>query len=140
MIWSKKPSIESLQAMCANTMCEALGMEFTEVGEDFLVAKMPVDHRTKQPLGLLHGGASVALAETLGSIASALCLESPKRMPVGLEINANHLKSASSGFVTGKVTPIRVGKSVHVWNIEITNELKELVCISRLTVAIIDRL
>jgi len=139
MIWTKKPTLEAIQKMCENTMCAHLGMEFTEVGDDYLIAKMPVDHRTKQPAGLLHGGASVALAESLGSIASALCLKSDQKMPVGIEINANHLKSATSGYVTGKVSPIRVGQNMHVWNIEIHNEKSELVCVSRLTVLIVDR-
>lgn len=139
MIWKQKPSLDVLQKMGENTMCSHLGMEFTEIGDDFLVAKMPVDQRTKQPAGLLHGGASAALAETLGSIASALCLPDNKRMPVGIEINANHLKSATSGFVTGKVLPIRVGQSLHVWNIEIHNDKSELVCVSRLTVMIVDK-
>lgn len=139
MIWTQKPTLEAIQKICANTMCEYLGMEFTEIGDDYLIAKMPVDHRTKQPAGLLHGGASVALAETLGSIASALCLPSSQKMPVGVEINANHLKSATSGFVTGKVTPIRVGHSLHVWNIEIHNEKSEITCVSRLTVMVVDR-
>ncbi len=139
MIWTQKPSIETIQKMSAGTMCEALGMLFTEIGDDSLTATMPVDHRTKQPAGLLHGGASVALAETLGSIASALCLKSKDKMPVGIEINANHLKSATSGLVTGCCRPIRVGQSLHVWNIEIRNEKQELVCVSRLTVMIVDR-
>ena len=139
MIWKQKPSLDVLQKMSENTMCSHLGMEFTEIGDDFLVARMPVDQRTKQPAGLLHGGASAALAETLGSIASALCLPDNKRMPVGIEINANHLKSATSGFVTGKVVPIRVGHSLHVWNIEIHNDKTELVCVSRLTVMIVDK-
>ena len=139
MIWKQKPSLDVLQKMSENTMCSHLGMEFTEIGDDFLVARMPVDQRTKQPAGLLHGGASAALAETLGSIASALCLPDNKRMPVGIEINANHLKSATSGFVTGKVVPIRVGQSLHVWNIEIHNDKNDLVCVSRLTVMVVDK-
>lgn len=139
MIWTRTPSLDTIQKMTANTMCEVLGMVFTEIGEESLTATMPVDHRTKQPAGLLHGGASVALAETLGSIASALCLKSNDKMPVGIEINANHLKSATSGFVTGRCKPIRVGQSLHVWNIEIHNEKNELVCVSRLTVMIVDR-
>lgn len=114
-------------------------MEFIEAGDDYLIAKMPVDHRTHQPAGLLHGGASVALAESLGSIASALCLTSPSTMPVGVEINANHLKSATAGFVFGKVSPLKLGKKIHVWNIEITNPQKDLICVSRLTVMIVDR-
>lgn len=138
MIWKNKPTVEQIQKRCENTLCTHLGMVFTEVGDDFLCATMPVDHRTKQPAGLLHGGASVALAESLGSIASALCI-SPDKMPVGLEINANHIKSAKSGHVTGKVSPIRIGQSIHVWNIEIKNETGELTCTSRLTVMIVDR-
>jgi 1,4-dihydroxy-2-naphthoyl-CoA hydrolase len=139
MLWRQKPSLENLQTYCKGNMCELLAMEFTEIGEDFLVAKMPVDARTKQPAGLLHGGASVALAESLGSIASALCIDTVKKMPVGIEINANHLKSATEGFVFGKVKPLRVGQSLHVWNIEIQNEKSEVVCVSRLTVMIVDR-
>ncbi|CAN5708733.1 hotdog fold thioesterase [soil metagenome] len=139
MIWKQKPPLADLQKMCANTMCEHLGMNFTDIGDDSLTATMPVDHRTKQPAGLLHGGASVALAESLGSIASALCLSGEATMPVGIEINANHLKSATSGLVTGTCRPIRIGHSVHVWNIEIHNEAQELVCVSRLTVMIVPR-
>lgn len=139
MIWKKKSSLEAIQKICANTMCEHLGMTFTEIGDDFLTATMPVDSRTKQPAGLLHGGASVALAESLGSIASALCISGDDKMPVGIEINANHLKSARSGVVTGRCTAIRRGQSLHVWNIEIHNDENELICVSRLTVMIVDR-
>lgn len=139
MMWTQKPALEKIQEMCKGTMCEHLGMVFTEVGDDYLVATMPVDHRTKQPAGLLHGGASVALAESLGSIASALCLKGRETMPVGIEINANHLKSATSGFVTGRCTAIRRGQSLHVWNIEIRNDKNELVCVSRLSVMIVPR-
>jgi 1,4-dihydroxy-2-naphthoyl-CoA hydrolase len=139
MIWAKKPTLEAIQKVCAGTMCEHLNMIFTGIGDNYLIATMPVDHRTKQPAGLLHGGASVALAESLGSIASALCLDSPHKMPVGIEINANHLKSATSGRVRGKVTPIRIGQSLHVWNIEIHNEKNELVCVSRLSVMIVEK-
>ena len=145
MIWAQKSPFDpkailaQIQKMCAGTMCEHLDMIFTEIGDDYLVATMPVDHRTKQPAGLLHGGASVVLAESLGSIASSLCLKSADKMPVGIEINANHLKSATSGRVTGRCTPIRRGQSVHVWNIEIHNEKNELVCVSRLTVMIVDK-
>lgn len=139
MIWSQKPSLEKLNEICRNTLCEHLGIVFTEIGDDHLVATMPVDQRTKQPLGLLHGGASVVLAESLGSIASAFSIDTAKKMPVGIEINANHLKSASSGRVTGKVTAVRRGHSLHVWNIEIHNEQKELICVSRLTVMIVDK-
>ena len=100
---------------------------------------MPVDHRTHQPFGILHGGASVVLAETLGSIASYLCLKDPtKEQAVGLEINANHIRSVKEGFVYGKVTPIHIGRSTHIWEIRITNQENKLVCVSRLTVAIVD--
>ncbi len=125
--------------MSANTLSGHLGIEFTEVGDDYIVARMPVDARTHQPFGILHGGASVVLAETLGSIASFLCLKDPsKQTAVGLEINANHMRSVKSGFVFGKVTPIHIGRSTQIWDIRITNEENKLVCISRLTVAIVD--
>lgn len=124
--------------MSKNSLGGHLGIEFLEKGEDYLIAKMPVDHRTKQPFGLLHGGASVALAETLGSIASVLCLDDPtKEKAVGLEINANHLRSVTEGWVYGKVTPIHIGRRTHIWDIKITNEEGKLVCVSRLTVAIV---
>jgi len=139
MIWRELPTLESLQKRCSNTLCEHLAMTFTEIGPDYLVATMPVDHRTKQPAGLLHGGASVALAESLGSVASLLCLRSDDKMPVGIEINANHLRAVESGSVTGRVTAIRRGRTIHVWAIEITNDDGDLVCTSRLTVMIVDR-
>lgn len=137
MIWTVKPTLEQLQDRCKNTMCEHIGMVFTEIGDDFISAKMPVDHRTKQPAGLLHGGASVALAESLGSIASALCLKDRSMMPVGVEINANHIKSATSGFVQGTARPLKIGGKLHLWNIEIKNEIGDLICVSRLTVMIV---
>jgi len=119
-----------------NTLSEHIGIEFIELGDDYLIAKMPVDSRTHQPYGLLHGGASVALAETLGSVAAALVIDHSKFMSLGIEINANHLKSAKSGFVFGKTTPIHIGGTIHVWEIKITDEQNKLICISRLTVAI----
>lgn len=115
-------------------------MEFTEIGDDYLKARMPVDKRTVQPLGLLHGGANVVLAETLGSVASLLCLEDTnKQAPVGVEINANHLRSVSKGFVTGTVRAVKVGRRLHVWNIEIHDEEGRLTCVSRITVAVVER-
>ncbi|MBC6401444.1 MAG: hotdog fold thioesterase [Ekhidna sp.] len=120
-------------------MVEHLGIEFIEIGNNYLVATMPVDERTKQPLGLLHGGASVALAETLGSVGASICLNLQKQYAVGLEINTNHIKSATSGKVTGKATPIHIGKSTHVWSIETRNEDGQLVAVSRITMAILDR-
>lgn len=132
-------TLETLNKMSVNTMVEHLGIEFTAIGEDYIEATMPVDHRTHQPLGLLHGGASVVLAETLGSVAAYNCVDTGKQYCVGLDINANHIKSVRDGFVTGRTKPIHIGKRTHVWEIHITNEQKELVCISRITMAVIDK-
>ncbi len=141
MLWKqdqRDPAV--LQEVSRNTLVDTLGIEFTEIGDDFLTARMPVDHRTVQPMRILHGGASVALAETLGSVASVLCLENPAtHTPVGVEINANHLSSARDGFVYGTVRALRIGRSMHVWNIEIKDEAGKLICVSRLTIAIIER-
>ena len=136
-----KPGItlERLNQFSANTLVAHLGIEVIEVGEDYIIAKMPVDHRTHQPLGLLHGGASVALAETLGSVAATCCLDMKTQYCVGLEINANHIKSVREGFVYGITKPIHIGKKTQVWEIRITNEQNELVCISRITMAVIDK-
>jgi len=132
--------LEKLNSMSVGNMVEHLGIEFTEVTSEYVCAKMPVDARTKQPFGLLHGGASVALAESLGSVASTLSLENPeKQTAVGVEINANHLKSAREGYVYGKCTALKIGRTMHVWDIKITNEAGDLVCVSRLTTAIIER-
>lgn len=120
-------------------MVEHLGITFTEIGPDYLKATMPVDHRTKQPMGLLHGGASVALAETMGSVGATLCIDLNKQYAVGLEINANHIKSAKSGLVTGTAKPIHLGRGTQVWSIEIKNDKDQLVAISRITLAILDR-
>ncbi len=137
-IWFKKEfSLQKLQAMSAGTMGEHIGIEFTEIGDDYLKATMPVDHRTRQPYGLLHGGASAALAETLGSVASSLVLDTNVFICVGLEINANHIRSARQGLVTGIAAPIHLGSSTHVWDIKIYDNRERLVCISRLTVAIL---
>jgi 1,4-dihydroxy-2-naphthoyl-CoA hydrolase len=130
---------ESLNKLSANTMVTHLGIEFTLIGDDFIEAKMPVDARTQQPLGLLHGGASVTLAETLGSVAATCCIDRNTQYCVGLDINANHVKSAKSGYVFGTTRPIHIGKRTHVWEIKIVNEQKELICISRITMAIIDK-
>lgn len=139
MTFKYRPSIEDLNERLKGNLGEALGIEITELGDDYLKAKMPIDHRTTQPMGLLHGGASAALAETLGSIGSLLYIDTPNTYPVGIEINANHLKSALSGYVTGTARAIRVGRNIHVWNIDITNENHELICVSRLTVMLITR-
>lgn len=134
-----KITVADLNKMNKNTMMEHLGLEFTEVGKDFITAKMPVDHRHHQPYGLLHGGASVTMAETLGSVAAHCTVFDQKKYTVGLEINANHIKSVKSGYVYGKTTPIHVGKSTQVWEIKITNEQDQLVCVSRITMAVIDK-
>ncbi|GAA3924414.1 hotdog fold thioesterase [Hymenobacter algoricola] len=128
-----------LNAWCRNTLGEHLGIEITEVGDKLLVGRMPVDHRTHQPMGLLHGGASVALAETLGSIGAALQVDLRKKACVGLEINANHLKGVRSGYVVGRATALHVGRTTQVWEIRISHEeTGALVCISRITMAVID--
>lgn len=139
-IWFKENIIlDDFNVYVKNNLAEHLGMQFTEMGDDYLKATMPVDHRTVQPYGLLHGGASAALAETLGSIASAFAIDHEKFMCVGIEINANHVRGARSGYVTGTVTPLHIGATTHVWDIRITDERDKLVCVSRLTVAIIKR-
>lgn len=138
-IFNSQLTLDLLNKMGINTMVSLLGIEFTDIGEDWLEAKMPVDSRTHQPLGLLHGGASVALAETLGSVAATCCVDLKNQYCVGLDINANHIKSVKNGFVYGKTKPLHIGKKTHVWEIRITNEEKELVCISRITMAVIDK-
>ena len=132
-------TVDILNKLSANTMVSHLGIEFTRIGDDFIEAKMPVDARTHQPLGLLHGGASVTLAETLGSVAATCCVDHLTQYCVGLDINANHIKSAKTGFVFGITRPIHIGKKTHVWEIRITNEQQELICISRITMAVIDK-
>ncbi len=133
-------SLAQLNELSKGNMLEYLGIEFTEFTPEYLKGTMPVEHRTKQPFGLLHGGASVVLAETLGSVAANLAVNDPKtEMAVGVEINANHLKSARSGLVTGTCTPIRIGGNIHVYEIKIHNDQQELICVSRLTVAIVRR-
>lgn len=134
MIWKNEPTLEALNNINKNTLGSHLGIEVIEIGEDYIKAKMPVDNRTKQPMGLLHGGASVALSETMGSIASVLIIEDiTKETIVGIEINANHLKSVQSGFVYSTTRPIRIGRRIQVWNTEIHNEQNELICVSKLT-------
>lgn len=137
-IFQQNITLASLNKMSENTLPGLLGIQFIELGDDFIVARMPVDDRTRQPLGLLHGGASVALAETLGSVAATLCLDD-SRFCVGLEINANHIRSIRNGFVTGRTQPIHIGKQTHVWEIRITNDSNELICISRITMAILEK-
>lgn len=139
-IWFHKDlSVEKIGQTGKGTMSEYLGIEWVEIGDNFLKAKMPVDHRTKQPYGLLHGGASCVLAETIGSHASAMVIDPARFQCVGLEINANHVHSATGGFVTGVATPLHLGKATHVWDIKIYNENGKIVCVSRLTVVIIEK-
>ncbi|HEU4574137.1 MAG TPA: hotdog fold thioesterase [Chitinophagaceae bacterium] len=132
-------AVEKIAPIGKNTMGEYLGIEWLEVGDDFLKARMPVDHRTRQPYGLLHGGASCVLAETLGSVASAMVIDHSRFICVGIEINANHIRSAREGFVTGTAMPLHLGATTHVWDIKIMDEQQKLVCASRLTVAILKR-
>lgn len=140
MIWfTDNISLNDLIALGRNTMAEYIGIEFTGIGENYLQGRMPVDHRTNQPYGFLHGGASCVLAETLGSIASALVIDRSLFICVGLEINANHIRSARQGFVNGIATSLHLGKSTHVWDIKIYDEEQKLVCVGRLTVAIIPK-
>lgn len=139
-IWKQKVTIDQLNRLNDNTMGTAIGFKFTKVGEDYLEATMPVDHRTIQPMGLLHGGASVAMAETLGSTAGILVLNDPeKQAVVGIEINANHLRAVKEGTVTGRVEPIRIGRTVQVWRIIIRDQKDRQVCESRLTTIVINR-
>lgn len=139
-IWFKKDlSLSYFEGLGKNTMGEHIGIQFSEVGPDFLKATMPVDHRTQQPYGLLHGGASVTLAETLGSVAAAMVIDPEKFICVGQEINANHLRSAKAGLVTGITKPIHIGASSQVWEIKIYEQTGKMICISRLTVAILKK-
>jgi len=138
MIWLKKPTVENLQGFSNGTMVQHIGIIFTAVGDDFLEARMPVDGRTIQPFGLLHGGASATLAETLGSVGSYHCIEKDK-MCVGLEINANHIRAVRKGWVTGRAVPLHLGRTTHVWEIKIEDDQGNITCISRLTMMIIQR-
>lgn len=138
-MFPKEATLNKLNALNQNTLVEHLGILITEIGEDWLKGTMPVDQRTQQPLGLLHGGASVALAETLGSIAATITLDIDKQYAVGLEINANHVRSAKNGFVTGVAKAVHMGRKTQVWEIKISNDQEKLVCISRITMAIMDK-
>ena len=138
-IWHSQATLEALNAVSKMTMVEQLGIEFVEIGDDYLKAQMPVDHRTVQPYGMLHGGASAPLAESLGSLAGYLCIDGNAKRVVGLDINANHLRPVTSGFVYGVARPVHLGNSTQVWEIRITNEQDKLVCIARLTLAVLDQ-
>ena len=137
-IFKHKPELTELNAWGQTTMVSHLGIEIVEIGDDFLRARMPVDARTRQPFGLLHGGASIALAETLGSVAGQLTLDA-SQMAVGLEINGNHVRSARSGWVIGTARALHLGGRTQVWEIRIENEAGELTCISRITLAIVPK-
>ncbi len=139
-IWfNKSVTLNDVRDFGKDTMANYLGIECVEIGEDFLKLSMPVNEKTKQPNGILHGGASCALAETVGSFASALTIDMEKYICVGLEINANHVRSAKDGIVTGHCTPLHLGKTTHVWDIKIYDESEKLICVSRLTVAILPK-
>jgi 1,4-dihydroxy-2-naphthoyl-CoA hydrolase len=133
------PDLARLNAHSRETLAQALGIEFTEAGADFLRGRMPVDARTRQPFGLLHGGASVALAETLGSAAGNHCLDPERSIAVGLEISANHLRPVTSGWVIGTARPIHIGRTTQVWDIRIEDEAGQMTCISRLTLAVVPK-
>jgi uncharacterized protein (TIGR00369 family) len=135
-IWKRPVDLATLTAISRNSAVEHLGIEFLEVGDDYLSARVPVDARTRQPMGILHGGVSVVLAETLGS-SGAACASEPGQRVVGLEVNANHLRSVSSGWVIGTARPIHLGRSTQVWQIELKNEQGQLTCITRLTMAVL---
>jgi uncharacterized protein (TIGR00369 family) len=135
-IWKKTVTVEGLNAASANTVDSHLGIEFTEIGDDYLCARVPVNEKTRQPYGLLHGGVSVVLAETLGS-CGAYCASPEGFKAVGLDINANHLRGVTSGWVTGTAKPVHIGRTTHVWQIDLRNDAGELSCVARLTVSIL---
>lgn len=138
-IWFRNFTLDDVRKRGNNTMIEHIGITITQLGDDFLEGTMPVDHRTMQPMGILHGGASAALAETLGSLAANLIIDPQRKYCVGLDINANHIRSAKSGYVTGIAKPLHIGTSTQVWHIEIRDDEGRMTCISRLTMAVLDR-
>lgn len=138
-IWLTPPDLEDMKHRSQNTLVEHVGIEYIAVGDDHITATMPVDERTTQIYGILHGGASVVLAETLGSIGAIHCIDQERQYCVGLDINANHIRSVSAGIVTGTASPVHLGKSTQVWAIRITDENGRLVCISRITMAVLKR-
>ncbi len=138
-IWFKEPTLAEINAIGKNSMVEYLDIEFMEIGSDFLVARMPVDHRTIQPFGILHGGASCVLAETIGSMAANFCVDYEKCHCVGLDINTNHIRSVTSGHVVGIAKPFHLGKTTQVWSIEITGKHNKLVSVTRLTMVVLKK-
>ena len=138
-MWKNEVTLSVINEMCKDTIHTTLGIEITEIGKDYLKGRMPVDSRTVQPMRILHGGANVVLAESLGSIASLLMINYEEEIAVGLDVNANHIRSVDSGYVYGVAKPINIGKKVHVWEIKITDQQDQLSCISRLTVSILPK-
>jgi len=138
-IWVTATTVEGLNARSANTIVDHIGIEYTAIGDDYIKARMPVDNRTVQPARILHGGASVVLAETLGSVAAYLCIDPTQKMAVGIEINANHVRPVREGYVTGTVTPLHIGHSTQIWQIHIRDDQDRLVCIARITMAVLDQ-
>lgn len=138
-IWFTPPDLEEMNQRARGTLVQHIGIEYVAAGDDFLTATMPVDERTVQPYGILHGGASVVLAETLGSAGAIHCIDPDRQYCVGLDINANHIRSVSRGSVTGKASPAHLGRSTQVWEIRITDESDRLVCVSRITLAVLQR-
>lgn len=138
-IWHSPINLELIASQRANTMIELLGIEFITVGDDYLAARMFIDHKTRQPLGIMHGGASCVLAETIGSTAANFCIDNNEQYCVGLDINTNHIHSVRTGYVIGTAKPFHLGKSTQVWGIEIVDEERKLVSISRLTMAILKK-
>ncbi len=137
-IWVTAATVEGLNARSTDTIVDHIGIEYTDIGDDYISARMPVDSRTVQPARILHGGASVVLAETLGSVAAYLCIDPTRKMAVGIEINANHVRSVRDGYVTGTVKPLHIGHSTQIWQIHIRDDQERLVCISRITMAVLD--
>ena len=137
-IWARSTTVEKLNTRSNDTLVAHIGIEYTAIGDDFIQARMPVDNRTVQPARILHGGASVVLAETLGSVAAYLCIDPTQKMAVGIEINANHVRSVRDGYVTGTVKPLHIGHSTQIWQIHIRDDQERLVCVSRITLAVLD--
>jgi len=138
-IWSTKPDLDAINLLGQNTLVSHLDIKFSEAGEDFLKATMPVDNRTHQPMGILHGGASVVLSETLASIGAYLCVDTDLHFCVGLEINANHIRSVRTGKITGIGKPVHLGRTTQIWEVRISDEKERLICISRVTLAVLTR-
>ena len=137
-IWARSTTVEKLNTRSTDTLVAHIGIEYTAIGDDYIQARMPVDSRTVQPARILHGGASVVLAETLGSVAAHHCIDPTQKMAVGIEINANHVRSVRDGYVTGTVKPLHIGHSTQIWQIHIRDDQERLVCISRITLAVLD--